>query len=198
LRGLAVGVLAILIGGVGGLVLGAVLGLTSAKSLEKGEAPWRLVVALGGTFGGIGLLLSNGLFQRRYTRRRIGQRYEELATLCGGAAPVWVGLEEAVSFHRFKLVPEDVAFVGFDPAARLVVIEGVRHRYRIRGDDVLSVGQLPGGGSSATAIAYQVGDAQLAIALQSTSVWHELKKQTVGAKRDPLLRRVQETLGHES
>jgi hypothetical protein len=138
------------------------------------------------------LLLANGTLQRRFTRRRIGQRYDDLVAL--GATPKWVSVEEAVSFHKFKLVPEDAAFVAFDPPARTVIVEGIRHRYWIRGDDVLSVGQLPGGASTATAIAFQVGDAQLAIALQSNSLWHELKKQTLGAKRDPLLLQIQETL----
>jgi hypothetical protein len=196
MRGYGLGVLAIFVVGLLCIVGGGVFALVAAKLIQDhAERSWLAVIPLVVPAAGFALLLSQGVYQRRFARRQIGARYENLLTLGGQPKPVCVGLEEAVSFHRFKLTPDDVAFVACDPIGRRVIIEGVRHRYWIQGDDVLSVGQLPGGSSTATAIAYAVGAAQLAIALQQTSIWHEFKKQTIGAKRDPLLRVIQDTLG---
>jgi len=197
LRRYGLGVLTLFVVGLACIIGGGLLTLVAARLIrENRELAWLAAITIVVPAAGFVLLLSQGLYQRRFTRRQIGARYESLVAAGGGSKPICVSLEEAISFHRFKIAPEDVAFVAFDPPGRRVVIEGVRHRYWIHSDDVLSVGQLPGGGSTATAIAYSIGDAQLAIALQRTSIWHEVKKQTMGAKRDPLLRVIQDTLRH--
>jgi len=141
---------------------------------------------------GLLLLLSNVFFQRRLVRRQIGSRYDELAAW--DSPGLWcVGIEDASTFHRMKIVPEDMGYLALDPSRALMVIEGIRFRYIIFGKDVSGIRQVAGATNSATGIEYSIGKGRLRIAVEYVSIWREMKR-TFGASRDALIDRIRATL----
>jgi hypothetical protein len=190
LRRFGYAVLLRLIVGISGIAGGALIALISELG-DADDSAW-ISLAFCISVGGILLLLSNAFFQRWFVRRQIGSRYDDLragayTSLC------CVGIEDAVTFDRFKLFPEDLGYLALDPARRLAVIEGIRFRYIIFGDDVRSVRQVAGATNTATAIDYMVGNVNVAIAVEHTSIRQELKRQLFGARQDPLIARLRAT-----
>jgi hypothetical protein len=190
LRRFGYAVLFRLVAGFAGIAAGAII---AALQPEPDLSDW-LPVALCCSVGGILLLLSNPFLQRWFVRRQVGRRYEELLSGGYSSSILCVGIEDANTFHRFKLFPEDLGYLALHPASGSVVIEGVRFRYLILGEDVRSVEQVSGGPTTATVIEYAVGNVILRIALQYDSIWHEFKRQTVGTRADPLIARIREAL----
>jgi hypothetical protein len=179
-------------------MLGIVGGGAAAAFLERhDQPPVAIGLGLGASMGGIALLLSNNFFMGRFARRHLGQRYDELLALPRDGGVKLISIEDAHSFSKFKLVPEDIGFLILDIEARTLTVEGVVYRYVVHGEDVLDVKQHRGGNSTATTVTYAIGRAELSIALQQTSLRHEFKKQTIGAKRDPLLRAIESTLAYQ-
>lgn len=181
------------VAGIGGIAGGAVIASFQPEPIPAG---W-LTAAFCCSVGGILLLLSNPFFQRRFVRRRLGRRYEELISDGSYSSLVCVGIEDADTFHRLKVVPEDLGYLALDPSRGSLVIEGVRFRYRILGKDVRRIEQVSGGNQTGTAIEYAVGNGILRIAVQYESVWHEFKRQTAGVQSDALIARISEALGNE-
>ena len=143
--------------------------------------------------GGLLLLLSNVFFQRRLVRRQIGSRYDYIASWDSSPGPFCVGIEDASTFHRMKVFPEDYGYLALDPSRALMVIEGIRYRYIIFGKDVSGIRQIAGATNSATAIEYAIGKGRLRIAVEYVSIWHEMKR-TFGISRDALIERIRATL----
>jgi hypothetical protein len=115
----------------------------------------------------------------------------------GEAKLFCISIENAETFHRFKVITEDLAYMAFDQVNRGLSIEGVRFRYRIRAEDVVDIKLVQGGGATATAVAVNIGNARLNVALQHDSVLYELKRQTVGAKDSSLTKKIRQTLTDE-
>ncbi|MEX2114700.1 MAG: hypothetical protein WD845_16025 [Pirellulales bacterium] len=180
--------------GMAGIAGGAFMGMAFGRRDHAGI--W-VALAAGASIGGIAVLLSNNFFMGRFTRRHLGQRFDELLALPHDGRPKLVSIENAHSFSKLKIVPEDMGYLVLDASTRTLTIEGVMHRYVIRGEDVLEIEQQRGGNTTATTVTYAVGRAELSIALTQASIGHEVKKQTIGAKRDPLLESLQAALGHE-
>lgn len=197
LRNFGYMVLMRLILGFVGLVGGALLALLDQRTNQGNDeiSTW-LILGACCSISGILILSSNGFFQRRFVRRHLAMRYDDLASRATYGSPICIGIENAETFSKMKFVPEDLGYLALDPARQMVIIEGVLYRYVVCSADVQRVEQVTGGASSATAIDYAVGDTVLKIALQYDSLWHEFKRQTIGAK-DPLVARIRETLGIE-
>ncbi len=178
-----------------GFVGGALIVFLDLRANDfAGISVWLLLAACC-SVGGILIMLSNTFFQRRFVRRQTSSRWQELASLFSIHSPVCVAIENAATFNKFKLLPEDLDYLALDPARGMLVIEGIRYRYLIHGKDVRKLDQVAGGTNTATAIEYTIGNTTLDIAIQHDSPWHELKRQTVGAKHDVLIARISETLG---
>jgi hypothetical protein len=143
--------------------------------------------------GGLLLLLSNVFFQRRLVRRQIGSRYDDIASWDSSPGPFCVGIEDASTFHRMKVFPEDYGYLALDPSRALMVIEGIRYRYIVFGKDVSGIHQIAGATNTATAIEYAIGKGRLRIAVEYVSIWHEIKR-TFGASQDALIVRIRATL----
>jgi hypothetical protein len=185
-----------LLGGIGGLVAGGVLAGTS-QYLQKASAalePVAFVLAAACSLGGFGLLMTASRVARNFARRGIGERYDAVWAIGSPIKPKGVSVEDASTFEKFKLVPEDAAWIGFDVARRMLLIEGIRFRYVIRASDLVNLEQLAAPTATATAITYRVGPAVLRIALQYDSLRHELRKQLLGARHDALMKPITETL----
>jgi hypothetical protein len=93
-----------------------------------------------------------------------------------------------------KTVTEDLAVVLMYPEQRCLVIEGVTHRYIIYAEDAIEVRTVVGGTSGGLAIHYLAAGQPLDITLTYQTVWMELKRQTVGARRNSILEQVAATL----
>ncbi len=174
--------------------------LLAALSERPGHTlPPSILLAIGGCFsvGGILILMGNLFFQGRFVRKQIGTRYNHLLPLAGQSRLLCISVEDAATFKRMKFLPEDLGFLGLDPSNRIVWIEGVRFRYRIAAEDVSALGQVSGSTSTATGLAVTIGKTSLQIALHWDSLLHELKRQTIGTKSDPLLSKIQKTLNRE-
>lgn len=154
-----------------------------------------LILGMCLSFGGILVLCSNPFFQRRFVHRQIGNRYHDLLGSPYSSKPICINIEDAETFDKFKIVPEDLGYLAIDEFRGMLVVEGVRFRYFIHAKDVVDIRQVAGGNSTATVIEYNIGDARARIALQFDSIWHEIKRQTVGAKEDVLIGRIREALG---
>ena len=134
---------------------------------------------------------------RTFSRSRIGERYDAVWALGSPFKPLGVSVEDASTFSKMKLVPEDLAWIGFDVTRRMLVIEGIRYRYLIHSTDVVNVEQVTGPTATGVAITYHIGTVPLSIAIQYDSVRHELRRQTIGVKEDPLMKLITDTLFEE-
>ena len=183
--------------GVGGLAAGGGLaGLEGRLRQDWGLPGWLILsVGLVCSLGGISLLLANMLFIRRSVRRALGERYEAARQASTLRPPICTGVEDARTFASMKIAPEDFAYVAFDSQRRRLILEGLIFRYLIEARDVLSVGQQAGATTTGVQIVFRVGGVAVGITLQFDSVWHELRKQTIGFGQDPLLKPILAALG---
>jgi hypothetical protein len=176
--------------GIGGLAAGAGLAAAHERLTKQWQFPEELTLAIALTcsLGGIGVMLLSPYFMRRATRRAIGERFGLVQRLSTGRRPLCTGVEDARTFTKLKIVPEDLAWIAFDPPGRRLILEGILFRYVIHAADVLFVGQVAGATTTGMQITFRVGRVVFAVTLQLDSVWHELKKQTIGVSQDPLLK----------
>jgi hypothetical protein len=173
-------------------VAGAVLGLMHEKrpdvfGFRMSGGSW-LVVAMCCSLVGLYMMLSASGAARRKVRRHVAQRVR-----LDGRPPI-VELEETRTFSKMKAVTEDLGVVLMYPEQRCVVIEGVTHRYLIYAEDVVEVRPVAGPTSSGFGIHYLAAGEPLDITLTYQTVWMELKRQTVGAGRNPILEQIAATL----
>jgi MFS family permease len=186
-----------LIFGGGGIVAGGILaGLHKTLNQQWQVPDWRLAAIAGiCSFGGIGLLLANAFLVRQTVQRALGDRYRALLQHSTFRPPLCVGVEDCRTFARAKLAPEDCAYLAFDTAKRRLILEGLIFRYVIYAHDCLTVGQTAAATSTGVQIVFRVGVVVVGITLQYDSLWHELKKHTSFAGKDPLLVPIQQVLG---
>ena len=194
MRGYGRWVLVRLLLGIAGIAGGGVIAAALGK---RDHSAMFIALAASASIGGIIVLLSNNFFTARFTRRHLGQRWHDLLALPRDGRPKCVGIEDAHSFSKMKITPEDFGYLIIDSSSHTVTIEGVLYRYIVHGDDVLNIEQRRGTTASAPAINFAVGRAELSIALQDVSLSREFKKQTVGIKHDPLLTSLRNALAHD-
>lgn len=183
--------------GIAGLVMGAVLAAVSGPVQRNTGVPAEAVITLAApcSIGGIAIMLANSLLVRRAVRRAIGERFDRVQRQSVLRSPLCVGVEDARTFTKMKIAPEDFAWAAFDSAGRRLILEGLIFRYVIHAADVVSVTQAAGATATGVQIVFRVAGAMTGITLQFDSVWHEFKKQTVGGGTDPLLKPIRQTFG---
>jgi len=182
--------------GIAGLAAGGLFAAATEKPMVAGipkAVTGTAAVVCGG--GGILLLLANAMLIRWSVIRALGPRYDEAARHSTLRRPLVTGVEDARTFSSMKLAPEDFACVAFDAANRRLILEGLLFRYVIHAGDVLNVGQESGTATTGVQVVYRVGAVAVGITLQFDSVLGELRKQTIGWGRDPLLKPILTTLG---
>ena len=186
------------------LVLG-IVGLAAGAGLA-GVSDWMqmnwglpeavvLSVATLCSLGGIGMLLDQLHADSLARAGALGPRNAAAVAMSTLRPPLCTGVEDSRTFVTPKIAPEDFAYVAFDSARRRLVLEGLIFRYVIHAADVLSVAQQAGTATTGVQIVFRVGRVVVGITLQYDSIWHELRKQTIGLGRDPLLKPVEEALG---
>ena len=182
--------------GIGGLVCGAwVLVADQVWGPFPGGDGVMMATALCCTVGGLGVLCCNGLIHARFTRKHLGLRYHDLVADHPGFTPIFVGVESPFTFDTFKAVPEDLGFLALDPARGTLRVEGLLHRYVVHADETTRVHRVAAPtGASGTVVDCRVGNVPFAFVMQRDSVRHELRRQTIGVRHDPLWEGVLGTL----
>jgi hypothetical protein len=178
--------------GFGGIAAGGLL----AMAQEALRARWGvdetllLLVAAACSLSGFAILFSNWSLTRRTVRKTLGDRYARVLQLSTVRPPYCTGVEDASTFTKMKLAPEDLAYMAFDSAGRRLILEGLLYRYVIHADDVLFLGEVPGATTTGVQITFRVGEVAIAITLQMDSVWHEFRRQALPffPGQNPLLR----------
>jgi hypothetical protein len=190
------GVILRAVAGILGLIAGGVLAAAYEKLAIVRQWPPELIMSLAAALMAVGLLLmlSNPLLVRRLVQRSLGERYDDALVPGGTLRPKVVGVEDSTTFHNVKAIPEDLSCAFFDEAGGLLRIEGILYRYFIRAADVILVEEVRGVTATGVRIVFRIGRATLAITLQHESLLHELRRQTIGAKHDPLWAPISRTL----
>ncbi|HZL87748.1 MAG TPA: hypothetical protein VFB96_05175 [Pirellulaceae bacterium] len=185
-----------LIVGIVGIAVGGILAVLHQTIEQQWRISEWLLMGIAGacSLGGIGLLLSNVFFVRSTVRRALGQRYRDLLQHRALQRPLCVGVEDCRTFANMKLSPEDFAFLAFDMSKRRLILEGLLFRYVIYAGDWLTIGQAAGATTTGVQIVFRVGAVVVGITVQHDSVWHELKRQTIGGGQDPLIWPIQQVL----
>lgn len=170
-------------------------GIATAALARAAWHPAELtVVGIAAAVVGLSLLLSQSFFQARFMRAQIGDRYENLAAMAHEGKMLNVSIEDAATFHRLKIMPDDCGPLALEPPGGRLVIEGVQCRYFIRGEDIVNVQEILGGHVVAPAITYLVGNARLSLSVQCVGIVNELRQQSPFGKRDPVLVMVRQLL----
>lgn len=190
LRWIGWSTLARLVLGILGVVFGGLLGVLSDHMLEQlplnqAEVLW---IGVSCVVGGLLLLLLNGMFTRATVRRGIGDRYARVWQFNTTHRPLCSGVEDARTFQKIKLLPEDLAWIAFDAAGKRLILEGLLYRYVIHAGDVLLASEVQGPTSTGVQIVFRVGEVVIGITLQMDSVWYELRRQVALPGSNPLLR----------
>ena len=128
-------------------------------------------------------------------RKHLGQRLDDLRSSPYVSEVVYVEVEDASTFTKLKAATEDAGYLGLDPVHRRIVVEGVVCRYVVRAEDVEHLGPIASGGSVGADVAYRIDDhVSLRIALARTFIWSEVVRQLTGKVRNPLFKKIQQTL----
>ena len=108
---------------------------------------------------------------------------------------MFIEVENSRTFHRPKLLPEDLACVLFDREGRRLIVEGIAYRYIIRAADLLGLQVVrAAAGAPGLEVSYSVGGARLSLTLIYQSARSELRRQTIGGQ-DPFIRNAISVLG---
>lgn len=146
--------------------------------------------------GGFGVLFYVVGYIRRSARKVLGPAFQSMLKQ-GSSRPEYVGIEDARTFSKFKLVPDDTAYLVIDQESRRLLIEGVLNTYSIRAEDVVELVQVrnqdnPGKGVRLT---FLVGDLPFSMVL-----CHDSFKDEFGRKKKEMhlfrLLRVWREAGH--
>lgn len=138
-------------------------------------------MVVGGLFGGLLSMVVIGPMNipTFLTRRRLRQVAVPKPSLAV-SEPVWmVCIENPESRSKMKLVGEDRALLYCDGARRLLVMEGISHRYVIRAADVVGLRVSYHLLSQFVIVSYRVAESQtvLQLTLVRPGFFSELKRQ---------------------
>jgi hypothetical protein len=103
-------------------------------------------------------------------RRQPGSLLEQGA----GLESAVVRVEDARTYHKQKVSGEDLGIALFDRANRRVLLDGLSHRYVIRGEDVTSFWPVQAGEVISIRLDYRVGDTTLPLVLATTNPYVHL------------------------
>jgi hypothetical protein len=107
-------------------------------------------------------------------------------------------VEDARTYHRQKVVGEDLVIAVLDPENRRIMLEGLSHRYVIRGEDVTCFWPLQAHSVISIRIDYMIADEKLALVLATSNPWfHFFHGAFAGATVKRLVTSLSEALDYE-
>lgn len=186
-----------LIIGFAGLIGGALLatGAQDGSGTATGPDTARLTIAALCSIGGIATFFVGIFLASRWVWKTLDTRIDTLMHRPWTIPPRRVNLEDARTFQKIKLRPEDMGIAFFDTERRRILIEGIRCRYVVLADDIEDFETVKAPGSVGSILAVNIDGAVLRIVLQQDSnLRFELRRQTIGGGTHPLHRDLEETL----
>ena len=184
--------------GFSGLGAGALVASMAGGSGESSNDTDAVVLAIAVSCSLLGFVsMFGGIFLNRgWVRRQLSARLKDNPDIGVDAKPKRVDVEDASTFNKLKICPDDLGYIFFDPQRQAVLIEGLRYRYTIFHEDLLDLTQVVGGNVLGVRVVYQVGGARLSMVIgQQDNLLHELRKQTIGVKSAPLIQELRGTFG---
>lgn len=188
----------LLVLGFGGLTAGAVI----AKFVVKLDSPGSkqispmLIVAMCCSICGIASMCS-AVWVQKQTVRRYLERIGAIRQTVSPSEMIFVSIEDAHSYQKPKLVPEDVAALHLDAERRMISAEGFSHRYVIRAQDVLAAQLANTRASQGVRLDVAIGDTDtvLSLVMEYSSIKMNLKKQFLPGSRTRLAAVLEQTMG---
>jgi hypothetical protein len=136
--------------------------------------------------------------QKRILRRRLIRRPGSFLEVTGGLKTRLLRLENANTYHVAKTTPEDLCVCAFDPTHKRLLMEGITHRYVIRGDDVTSLWPLQSGPTISLQLAYRIGEEPLTVVLAADNpLFHVLHGAFAHRTLKTFVRQLVGTFGRE-
>jgi hypothetical protein len=132
-------------------------------------------------FGLIGFLTFDVLFLvfalggdrvwKPFLAHRLRGHADSLLNEAEGLRSLVLRVEDARTYHRQKVAGEDLVIALLDPENRRIMLEGLSHRYVIRGADVTSFWPLQAHSVISIRIDYMIAEEKLALVLATTNPW---------------------------
>jgi hypothetical protein len=136
---------------------------------------WFLMISVMVMFGS----LLVGIFLPKWmTRRAVLRRSERLgaSAVPDAAKRTIVSVENAHTFEKLKITPEDFAVLMMDPSNRRIRLAGLRCIYDIDAQDVTRLYTVSSTQSTAAAIEFKLGETTLALSLNDNRLFDALKQ----------------------
>jgi hypothetical protein len=160
-----------------GMLVSLVGGFAAAQFLNAGRGRVGAVMLTGGA-GFLLLGLANVIvatvgdrLRKPFLTQRLSHRYDSLIHEGTGLPSMLLRIEDARTYHRTKASPEDEAIAFFDAENRRLLIEGMSHRYVIRGEDVRCLWPLQAHSIISARVDYEIGGERLSIVLARRNPW---------------------------
>ena len=181
-------------------LLGAFLAVQLANPRR---GPLTAVTLVGGVsflFFGLANLINSTVgdrLRKPFLIQRLGHRYDSLIHEGSGLPSMLVRIEDARTYHRTKLSPEDIGIAFLDVENRRLLVEGVSHRYVIRGEDVTCLWPLQAHSIISARIDYEIGGERLSLVLARRNPWFILWGPSANRTFEQFLASLSHTLGCE-
>jgi hypothetical protein len=183
-------------GWVGCLLLG--LRGTTMKDAQGKETPQGKMLMVAGIVGFFGLavpslisLTAGDRVAKPFLAARLRGRPGSLLEHGGDLPSAVLRVEDARTYHKQKLSGEDLGIALFDRENRRILLEGLSHRYVIRGEDVASFWPLQTGEVISVRIDYRIGDVLLPVVLATRNPYAQMQLFAVREIRRVLTRFVE-------
>lgn len=197
-RTVIVRLLLLLVLGFSGLIAGAVIAKFVVKLDDAGskQISPMLIVAVCCTICGIASMCS-AVWVQKQTVRRYLERVGAIRPTLSPAELIFVSIEDAQSYQKPKLVPEDVAALHLDSERRMISAEGFSHRYVVCAQDVLAAKLANTRGSQGVRLDIAIGgtDTVLSLVIEYSSLKMNLKRTLLPASRTRLASVFEKTMG---
>lgn len=135
-----------------------------------------LIIGLLFSFFGIGCFFAGAFLPRRLLRthlqRTVGDFWAD-ATL----SPIHVNIENARTYQKLKLLPEDLGILLLHPATHCVQIEALSYRYLIYAADVTRLERFKTREQEAVFLSYRIGSEILELAIIPDSLNAAFKRK---------------------
>jgi hypothetical protein len=162
------------------MIVGAILAAAS-ESPKDADRPTHpkgnpVLLTAGATMfvlGGIGfagILIGGNTLRKRALTRQLCQRPGALFGAETKGETMVLRMEDAHTFHLMKSTPQDIGVCFFDATRQRLLIEGICHRYVIRGVDVAKLALLDSSSATTLQLNCRIGAEELALALSTTGL----------------------------
>jgi hypothetical protein len=160
------------------------LGFTQSGNMAMASLSKEIGTSAGAAAWGLYLVVA--VAYRPIQKWRLLRRFRRRGGSLLGALPAGklelVNLEDAATFHITKFTPEDWCLCRVDAANRRLLLEGISHRYVIRGSDVTAL--HPARSSQVNVmIRYRVGPEELGLVMARPNMGRSI---VYGLSRFPL------------